>query len=87
MQINLLAAGFLTGVETWGELSPIGKALQNLMGEGGLELILGSMGGGLKMLLKSSCEGVYLLVKLPAISLQACKFTRNELLHTYFQVF
>ena len=46
MQINLLAAGFLTDVETWGELSPIGKAPQNLMGEGGLELILGSMGGG-----------------------------------------
>ena len=35
VQINLLAAGFLTGVETWGELSPIGRDLQNLMGEGG----------------------------------------------------
>ena len=32
-------------------------------GEGG--------GGGLKMLSKSTCEGVNLIVKLPAISLQA----------------
>ena len=28
------------------------------------------------MLLKNTCEGVYLIVKLPAISLQACKFTK-----------
>ena len=40
--------------------------------------------GELKMLLKNTCEGVHLIVKLPAISLQACKFTKNELLHTYF---
>ena len=39
--------------------------------------------GELKMLLKNTCEGVHLLEKLPAISLQACKFTENEL-HTYF---
>ena len=45
----------------------------------------GSLGGvGLKMLLKNSCEGVHLLVKLLAISLQACKFIKDELLHTYF---
>ena len=39
---------------------------------------------GLKMLSKNTCEGVYSIVKLRAISLQACKFTKNELLHTYF---
>ena len=36
------------------------------------------------MLSKKSCEGVQLIVKLPAISLKPCKFTKNELLHTYF---
>ena len=40
--------------------------------------------GGLKMLSKNTCEGIHLIVKLLAISLQACKFTENELLHTYF---
>ena len=39
---------------------------------------------GLKMLSKITYEGVYLIVKLPAISLQACKFTENELIHTDF---
>ena len=38
----------------------------------------------LKMLSKNTCKGVHLIVKLPAISLQASKFTKNELLHTYF---
>ena len=38
----------------------------------------------LKMLSKNTNEGVHLIVKLPAISLQACKFTKNELLHTHF---
>ena len=41
-------------------------------------------GGGLKMLSKNAGDGVHLIVKLPAIGLQACKFTKNELLHTYF---
>ena len=41
-------------------------------------------GGRLKMLSKNTCEGVHLMVKLLAISLQACKVTKNELLHTYF---
>ena len=41
-------------------------------------------GGELKMLLKNTCEWVHLLVKVPAISLQACKFTKNELVHAYF---
>ena len=36
------------------------------------------------MLSKNICEGVHLIVKLPAISLQASKFTKNELLHTCF---
>ena len=40
--------------------------------------------GELKMLSKNTCEGVHLIVKLPAISLQASKFTKNELFHTYF---
>ena len=68
---------FPTGVENMG-------ALQNLMGGGGG--LSQYMGGawGLKTLLKNTCEGVYLLVKLPAISLQASKFTKNNILHTYF---
>ena len=70
-------------------------SLQNLMGVGwhgevewswvgGLSQYMGEEHGGLKMLSKNTCEGVHLIVKLPAISLQACKFTKNELLHTYF---
>ena len=39
---------------------------------------------GFKMLSKNTCEGVHLIIKLPAISLQAYKFTKNEFLHTYF---
>ena len=51
--------------------------------EGGLgEYMVGAW--GLKMLSKNTFEGVHLIVKLPAISLQAWKFTKNELLHTYF---
>ena len=44
-------------------------------------------GGGLKMMLKNTCEGVHLIVKLPAINLQACKVIKTELLHTYFYIF
>ena len=40
--------------------------------------------GGFKMLSKNTCEGVGLIIKLPAINLQAYKFTKNEFLHTYF---
>ena len=36
--------------------------------------------------LKNTREGFHLLVKLPAISLQTCKFTKHELLHTYFNL-
>ena len=40
--------------------------------------------GWLKMPSKNTCEEVHFILKLPAISMQACKFTRNELLRTYF---
>ena len=33
---------------------------------------------------KYTIEGVHLIVELPAISLQVCKFTKKELLHRYF---
>ena len=39
------------------------------------------------MLLENTCKGVHLIVKLPAISLQASKFTKNEPLHTCFKDF
>ena len=45
------------------------------------------MGGALavlKMLSEKMCEGVHLIVKLLAINLEACKFSKNELFHTYF---
>ena len=54
-----------------------------------LELIHGraSGGGRLKPVFTNTCEEVqevHLLVKLPTVSLQDCKFTKNELLYTYF---
>ena len=36
------------------------------------------------MLSKNTCEGVHLIKKMPALSLQASQFTKNELLHTTF---
>ena len=63
--------GFPTGVEN----------------KGGSSKFNGEGGGGLQMLLKNTCEGVFLLLKLPAISLQTCKSTKNELLHTFFARF
>ena len=45
---------------------------------------VGVGGGDLNRVKKNTCEGVHLLVKLPPISLQACKFTKNEVIHTYF---
>ena len=36
------------------------------------------------MLSQNTCEGVHLIKTLPAISLQASKSTKNELLQTYF---
>ena len=47
---------------------------------GGLETVL-SRYNAWKIPVK---EGVDLLVKLQVISLQACNFTKNELLYTYF---
>ena len=60
--------GFVTGVENMGGGGGVGVALQNLMW--GLKSIQwGSMGGALNAVEKT---------------LQACKFSKNELLHTYF---
>ena len=64
----------------WAYIPGLPTGVENM---GGLESIHGWGGGG-KMLLKNICEGIHMLVKLPAISLQACKFTKNELFHTYF---
>ena len=70
-------AGFPTDVANmWG--TP-----QDLM-RGALSQNMGGAWGELKMPLKNFCEGVHLIVKLSAISLQASKFTKNELLYTYF---
>ena len=52
--------------------------------EEGLSQYMGEFGGRMKILLKNTCGGVHLTVKLPAISLQAWKFTKNELLLSYF---
>ena len=65
-------AGFPTGVEIMG-----GGAFQKLMG--GLINTWGVLTA------KNTCEGVHLLVKLPAISLEACKFSKNELLYQGWQ--
>ena len=72
-------------LRTWGAGGR--GAPQNLMGGGGLKSKHGGSMGELKMLLKITCEGVHLIVKLLAISLQASKCTQNELLYTYFQGF
>ena len=60
-----------------------GRALQNLTG-GFKSIHGGSVVGRLKMPSKNTCEGVHLIVKLPSIILQSCKFTKNKLLHTHF---
>ena len=56
-------------------------------GGGGLSQYMGRSMGGIKMLLKNTCDRVDLIVKSLTINLEACKFTKNELLHTYFQGF
>ena len=64
-----------------------GGAPQNLMGGRGggwLESKHGESMGELKMLSKNTCERVHLMKKLLAISLQASKFTKNELFNTSF---
>ena len=82
-QISHLS-GFPTGVVNMGGG---GGALQNLMGGRGggwLESKHGESMGELKMLSKNTCERVHLMKKLLAISLQASKFTKNELFNTSF---
>ena len=77
---QFLKSGFSAGVAN------MGVALQNLM-EGLKSIHEGSMGGagrGLKNLLRNTCDGVDWIGKWPSISLQVCKFTKYELLHTHF---
>ena len=68
--------GFPKGVANMGGGPP-----QNLMGVG-LKSKHGGAWGQLKIFSKKTCERVQLIVKLPAIGLQASKFTKNELFHT-----
>ena len=70
-----LMQGFPQVLRSWG------RALQNLMGGWSQYM---EEHGGLKLLSKNTCYGVPLIEKLPAISPQACKFTKNELLNTYY---
>ena len=70
-----MIAGFPTGVENIG-----GCAVH--WGEGGWVQL--KYMGELKMVLKNTCVEVHVLVKLLAISWQAYKFTKIELLHIYF---
>ena len=53
-------------------------------GGGELESKHGGALGEHKMMSKNTCEGIHLIKKLPAISLQASQFSKNELLHTSF---
>ena len=76
----VLHQGFPQVLQTWGGG---GGPPQNLMGIR-LSQYMGGAWGELKMLSKNTCEGVHLIEKLLAISLQASKFTKNELFHIYF---
>ena len=69
-------AGFPTGVANIGG----GGGLCLKIYEGSLSQNMGGAWGELKMLSKNTCGGVHLIVKLLAISLQAFKFTKNELI-------
>ena len=53
---------------------------------GGLKSKHGGAWGEFKIPSKNTSEGVHLIVKLPAISLQASKFTKNELLQQDFKL-
>ena len=71
--------GFPKVLRTWGRLChslpPIEEGSSKFGdGGGGLSQYMGGVWGvgGLKMVVKNICERVYLLVKLPPISLQAC---------------
>ena len=62
-----------------------GRGGSSKLGEGYLSQYMGEHEGGLKMLSKNTCEGVHLIVKLPAISLQAFKFTKMNFFTNIFQ--
>ena len=76
--VEVVVAWFPTGVEDMGG----GGGASKFNGGVGLSQYMGEP-GGFKILSKNSCEGVHLIIKLPAISPQAYKFTKFELLHTY----
>ena len=78
---EIIVQGFPQVLRTWGGV------LQNLIGEWGLKSVHGESMWGLKVQLKNTCEGVHLIVKLWAISLQAFKFTKNELFYKFFKDF
>ena len=65
---NTVIQGFPQVLRTWGRGAP-----QNLMGGRDLSQNMGE----LKIPSKNTCEGVHLIVKLPAIIQQASKFTKN----------
>ena len=79
-------AGFPTGVTNMGGTGESSSKFDGGWGggRGGLSQNMAAAWGKLKMLSKNACEGVHLIVKLPVISLKASKFTKYELLHTYF---
>ena len=74
------SSGFPTGTEN------MQGGSSKFDGGGGLSQYIGGRMEGLKTLLKNTCEGVDLLVKLSAMSQQAYKFTENELLHINFSM-
>ena len=78
---NMVIQGFSQVLQTWGGG---GGGWGSSKLDGGLKSKHGGSKGELKILSKNTCEGVHLIVKLPTISLQASKFTKNELLCTYF---
>ena len=59
-------------LRTWG-----GGGGSSKFDEGFKSIHRGSMGGALNAV-KKTCEEVHMIVKLPAISLQACKFNKND---------
>ena len=75
-----MIAGFPTGFENIGGCAVHWGGVV-VMGGGWVQL---KYMGELKMVLKNTCVEVHVLVKLLAISWQAYKFTKIELLHIYF---
>ena len=77
---------FLQVLRTWeGLCPPIGGGGSLKFDGEDLSRYIGGAWGH-KTLLKNTCAGVHLLLKLLAISLQVCKFTKNEL-HIFFKDF